>query len=626
MPDEVDPPDVLLVGDPVEGLSSIEQGLEEFRANIVLASSARVALRQVQLKDFAVILLDMELADPGAYEAATMIRSRERARNTPIVFLTPAPVTEATVFRGYAGGAVDYLQKPVVPQILHAKVAVFLDLARVRSRLARALADAERHSACLFEQACDAILVLGADGAVREANLQAETMLGTSRAKMVGRAFVDVVAPQAMGEFLSAVSRLGAERVARVEGLALRRADGELVRVDVSACRVRDGQDQSILLSLRDVSPQRRAHDVFRSLFEANLDGLVIVDQAGRIRLLNPAAERMFGVRSQDVVGRDIEGLLPKRFRERHREHRSGYNDQARPRPMGTGLELFARRGDGREFPVDIMLIPLLEQGEGMVLAEIRDLSERAEMEAEASRLREALHRAQLLAAMGALVGGVAHEVRNPLFGISATIDALEVRLGPDGAHAEYLAHVRREIARLNHLVTDLITYGKPPVVDLELASLASIVSDAVASCAAMARRQAVEVATHHAGARPIMVDRSRLHRALVNVVENAIQHSPADGAVEVTVGEASEGDSTWVECRIRDRGRGFSVADIPRAFEPFFSRREGGVGLGLGIVQRIVGAHGGTVELSNHPEGGTEVTIRLPASPEAASDGDPVG
>jgi signal transduction histidine kinase len=108
-------------------------------------------------------------------------------------------------------------------------------------------------------------------------------------------------------------------------------------------------------------------------------------------------------------------------------------------------------------------------------------------------------------------------------------------------------------------------------------------------------------------------MDQIRLVYAFENVINNAIQHSEAGSVVEVTCGTVSAGDRTYIECKVRDRGPGFREDDLPRVFEPFFTRRRGGTGLGLSIVQRVVDEHGGSVAAGNDPDGGASVVIRLP-------------
>jgi PAS domain S-box-containing protein len=244
---------------------------------------------------------------------------------------------------------------------------------------------------------------------------------------------------------------------------------------------------------------------------------------------------------------------------------------------------------------------------DGRIVAIARDLTSRLRME-------EELRRSQTLSAMGALVAGVAHEVRNPLFGISATLDALEAHVegGQDLAELpQFFEVLRGQLGRLTGLMQHLLDYGRPAAIEPHLLPLGSVVARAVAACDPLARQRCVEIRSAVPDALPLLrLDRDRLSQALINLVENAIQHSPEGGAVSI---EAVLPPGEAVEITVRDAGPGVAPDDLPRLFEPFFSRRAGGTGLGLSIVQRIVEEHGGRVSAANHPDGGACLSIRLP-------------
>jgi PAS domain S-box-containing protein len=245
---------------------------------------------------------------------------------------------------------------------------------------------------------------------------------------------------------------------------------------------------------------------------------------------------------------------------------------------------------------------------DGRIVAIARDLTSRLRMEAE-------LRRSQTLSAMGALVAGVAHEVRNPLFGISATLDGLEahVEKGQDLAELpQFFQVLRGQVDRLTGLMQDLLDYARPAAIEPHLLPLSGVVARAAAACDPLLRRRGVELRTVLPdGLPPLGIDCDRLSQALINLLENAVQHSPEGGTVAVEAGLAPDGEA--VELTVSDSGPGVAEEDLPHLFEPFFSRRVGGTGLGLSIVQRIVEEHGGSVSASNRPGGGALLSVRLP-------------
>jgi signal transduction histidine kinase len=222
-------------------------------------------------------------------------------------------------------------------------------------------------------------------------------------------------------------------------------------------------------------------------------------------------------------------------------------------------------------------------------------------------RLQESVRRGEQLAALGELVAGVAHEVRNPIFGMGLTVDALQAMLPDQPEFAELAGVLRTWLDRLNRLMENLLEYGKTWTLDLRHGRLDEVIPGVVERCRQISLHVAIEVEIEPD--LPMLMDANRLGHAFENLITNAVQHSRTEQRVTVTA--ARTGDA--IECVVRDQGPGFDPLDFPRIFQPFFTRRRGGTGLGLSIVQRIVDEHGGTVAASNAPDGGAIVTMRFP-------------
>jgi signal transduction histidine kinase len=263
------------------------------------------------------------------------------------------------------------------------------------------------------------------------------------------------------------------------------------------------------------------------------------------------------------------------------------------------------------EHLIQTELLLLMLSGVGMVAWLLEEERESA------LRLQEVLQRREALSLMGALVAGVAHEVRNPLFGISSTLDAFEARAGGDAGATPYLKNMREQVARLGDLMTELLDYGRPISAELASEPLPAVVAEAIQSCAPQSARAAVAVEMEQErDETPVRMDRPRLRQVFQNLVQNAVEHTPPGGRVLVRVQRETHDGQPGVRCSVRDSGPGFDPADLPRVFEPFFTRRRGGTGLGLSIVQRIVEQHSGRAWAANHPEGGGLVSVWLPAGP----------
>ncbi|WP_375768453.1 ATP-binding protein [Archangium gephyra] len=350
--------------------------------------------------------------------------------------------------------------------------------------------------------------------------------------------------------------------------------------------------------------------------------GLYMLEPDGRMASWNVGAERITGFRAEEVLGRpcslffleeDIAAGLPQRLLD---------EAEALGKVRDEGWRL---RKDGSRFYA-LIILNALRDCDGRLrgfngLA--RDITARRETEVQLAEAREALRRGESLSLMGSLVAGVAHEVRNPLFGISATLDAFEARFGGSQEHAPYVSMLRREVSRLHHLMHELLTYGRPPSTELLPCSLSSVLDESVSLTAPLARERGVSVEVSVEPELPrVRMEPGRLAQVFQNLLANALQYSPSGGTVRLTARRLVDEGRARVECMVMDQGPGFVPGDLPRVFEPFYSQRPGGVGLGLPIVQRIIQEHHGSVRLGNGPEGGAEVRVFLPAEgePSAAS------
>jgi signal transduction histidine kinase len=260
----------------------------------------------------------------------------------------------------------------------------------------------------------------------------------------------------------------------------------------------------------------------------------------------------------------------------------------------------------------------LLQESEAKLqetVGELRcEIMARARAEEERTRLQASLHRSEIMAAMGSLVAGVAHEVRNPLFAISSTLDAFEARFAARHEYQRYLGVLRTEVQRLTALMQALLAYGKPLQLTLTPDSPQEALTQALRLCSPLAMRLHVHiVAPACTDVGLVRMDRQRLVQVFQNLLENAIQHSPPGACVVVDTTEILLAGQPLLAYTIADAGPGFRPEDLPRVFEPFFTRRHGGTGLGLSIVQRIVEEHSGNITPGNRPEGGAVIVVQLP-------------
>jgi len=416
-------------------------------------------------------------------------------------------------------------------------------------------------------------------------------LLMVGAATVYGRKIADLAARDAL------------ERATYVEGLqaaeeSLRKAHAHLEkRVQERTRALRESE-----------AALRRAAEEWQRTFEAIDSPVMILDREARAVRLNPAAAALAGRTPDDAVGRGVAALGAGEPWARAAEVARQAREQRAPATAeARDLE------SGRTWEVAANLVPGQDGGGEHVIVVARDISRLLQ-------LQESVRREERMSAMGSLVAGVAHEVRNPLFGISSTLDAFEARFGGTEAFQKYVTVLRGEADRLVALMRDLLDYGKPPMLDVAEVNFEALVEEAAQLCAPMATARGVRIVCENDGAAgQVRLDRGRVQQVLQNVIQNAIQHSPPGATVNVSVGQedarAGGASAPCVWATVRDFGPGFPPPDLPRLFEPFFTRRPGGTGLGLSIAQRIVSQHGGRLEASVHPEGGAVMTVKLPAA-----------
>jgi two-component system sensor kinase FixL len=346
----------------------------------------------------------------------------------------------------------------------------------------------------------------------------------------------------------------------------------------------------------------------FRAIVDSAVDGVIVIDDRGRIESFNRAAERLFGYTEAEMLGQNVTALMPSPYREEHDSYIARYLQTGEPRIIGIGREVTGRRRDGTTFPVHLSVGEWQADGARHFTGILHDLSPRVRLEAQ---LREQ----STLARLGQMATVIAHEVRNPLAAVRGAIQVIGGRLPKDSRDAPVVKDIVARLDALNDLIEELLLFARTPqprLGSVALAPLLALTADLLAKDPAYA-----DVRIEVEGEAPtIKGDRDLLQIAFQNLLINAAQAMQGRGAIRIGVSAGETGQVV----RIADEGPGIAPDVLPEIFRPFFTTKARGTGLGLSIAQRIIEAHGGTLAIESPAGGGTTALATFSGLPPRAA------
>jgi PAS domain S-box-containing protein len=356
----------------------------------------------------------------------------------------------------------------------------------------------------------------------------------------------------------------------------------------------------------------------YRGLLEAAPDAMVVVDQAGAIVLLNAQAEKQFGYRRDELLGQPVTNLIPEGFAERLAADALRPAAEALAQVIGTGLELVARRRDGSEFPIELMLSPLASAEGALITAAIRDISVRRAAEAELREMVEALRQSNIELEQFAYVAS--HDLQEPLRMVSSYTELLGRRYAGklDADADEFIAFAVDGATRMQRLIQDLLEYSRIGTKGRQLTPISS--EDAFATASLNLRRMIEDegATVTHDPLPMVLADETQLVQLFQNLVGNGIKYRSAEAA-RIHVSAVPAGDR-W-EFTVADNGIGIDPEYHDRIFGMFqrlHGREEAGTGIGLAIAKKIAERHGGSITVDSTLGAGATFRYSL-ADPGAA-------
>lgn len=487
--------------------------------------------------------------------------------------------------------------------------------------------DTAERFAGLLESAPDAMIIVDREGKIQNANAQTERLFGYDVDELKDKEIETLMPARYRKAHPEHTRSFFSQPRVRGMGIGLelfgQRKDGTEFPVEISLSPVQMPDDLVVVAAIRDITDRKKAEEKFKGLLESAPDAMVIVNPEGKIALINAQTERIFLYSRAELIGEEVEILIPRRF-TKHYHYRSEYFNDPHVRAMGKGLKLFGKRKDQTEFPVEVSLSPLRTDEGLLVLAAIRDVTDRKEDEERIFRLNEELklNLQQLEASnedLSSFSYSVSHDLRAPLRAIHgyAKILSEEHLLKTDDQGRQLMEYIMQNAQRMGQLIDDLLAFSKIGRKELfkrtiNSKALASLTLEELTKTFQMHNVRAVihDLPT-------IEADASLLKQVFVNLIGNALKYSRLSESPRVEIGSYSV--SNGVVIFVKDNGVGFDMRYYDKLFGVFqrlhSSHEFEGTGVGLALVHRIILRHGGSVWAESELGKGATFYFQLPAS-----------
>ena len=483
------------------------------------------------------------------------------------------------------------------------------------------------------------VAVAAPDGALRQWNHHCEVAIGGSLSDAAGWPVWELLPAPAHAEAMRQgfVRAAAGEEVEDLRGQWQAR-DGTRfdVRWGYSVLRAGDGSIQGVIVTGADLRVTGRiqaeladALDRQQAILDTAVDGIITIGEDGLMQSFNRAAERIFGYRAGEVLGRNVSMLMPQPYRSEHDGYLQNYLTVHRKKIIGIGREVSGLRKDGTVFPLELAVGEAIGSGHRVFTGIVRDITDRKQAEQESRRRQDELAHLARVHSMGDLAAGLAHEINQPLTAIMAHSSACVRMIDAGTADLALLRDSMRQIARQGERAAEVVRRLRKYVEKGEIERLPSDLRDSVGEVLELLRHELnshqVRVETRGLSGLPqLLLDRVQIEQVLVNLLRNAVEAMAAAGvqapALELAA-DLSQAPS-GVRLSVRDNGPGFGQSAPDELFAPFFTTKKEGLGQGLSICRRIVEAHGGRIWAESGQPSGAVFSLWLPLAREAAALG----
>jgi two-component system, LuxR family, sensor kinase FixL len=416
-----------------------------------------------------------------------------------------------------------------------------------------------------------------------------------------------------------------------------RRKDGTVFPLELSVGESGSDDDKVFIGIIRDIT-ERKLHEMallerrarLTSILETVPDAIIVIDDKGVIESFSPAAERLFGYSSGEVVGRNVSTLMPAPYRAAHDGYMSHYLTTGEKRIIGIGRVVVGQRADGTTFPMDLAVGEVNLDGRRLFTGFVRDLTEHQHAEKRLQDLQSELLHVSRFSAMGQMSSTLAHELNQPLTAITNYVKACRRMMEaadtrPPVKVLETMDKAVAQAIRAGQIIRRMRDFIEKGQTDRTAEAINKVVEEASALALVGAKQENIRV--HFSltpDAPPVWIDKIQIQQVVLNLVRNAMEALIQSPVRDLTIATATASDD-MVEITVRDTGPGLAPVVAANLFQPFVTTKQKGMGLGLSICRSIVDAHGGRLWATPNPDGGItfHFTVQV-AGPENDNDDTP--
>jgi two-component system sensor kinase FixL len=491
----------------------------------------------------------------------------------------------------------------------------------------------------VVEAALDAIVVIDRNGEIRSVNTATERIFGYSAAELAGRNVKMLMPEPYAGEhddYLANYLRTAEKKIIGIgREVAGRRKDGSIFPMELSVGEAKVEGEVIFVGIIRDIglrkaaeAAQRESELRLRSILDTVPEGIIVIDERGVIQSFSPAAERLFGYASPEIVGHNVSMLMPSPYKNAHDSYLDRYLRTGERRIIGIGRVVVGLRKGGETFPMELQVSEFGFGGHRFFTGFARDLTEQQAAKRRIQDLQAELLHASRLSVMGQMASTMAHELNQPLTAVMNYLEAARHLLegGPQSAERidGLISRAVAQAERAGDVIRRLRQFVRKGETERRCESLNKLVEEALALALVGARQSGVRVILDLAhGLPPVLVDGVQIQQVVLNLVRNAIEAMEAVERRELNIATRAIAGEETAEVRVADSGPGIASEIADRLFQPFVSTKKNGMGLGLSICREIIEAHQGRLGVGPAPSGGTVFWLTLPMPPAEEAEGE---